>query len=723
MPSVQDWLDLNILYRIPRNLTTTGIRVLGRLAFVEHFRSIANRLRRELQDALAPEALAAAEKRTGLARRSNWPQIYVVTSLAGGTGSGMFLDVAYLLKLLLRELGYSRQDVTGLFVVPPADTKVQTDLALANTYAALTELHHFMGGQPFFARYEARRPPLIDKEPPFRRCLFLGVSPDAEGLGQREASRLAGECLYRELLTPLGRQVDGCRPDPADLPEDRLLPAKYQTANLRVLASPRRQLVRRAARRLCRSLLEGWTVRSVPGLAEPIAAQLTVAFKEMRLEPEGLLGRLQAACTAELGRDVMAEVEQVLAPLRALPDQWAPDLVKAREAMAELDALLGAAHETVTMRAGRLPEALRKSAEEMVRELGPQLTDVALRYLGMPGYRLAGVEEALRFLIATLQQWLQAVEQQANQAAVKVAEVIQRIRADITEWERLQAGGKLRRAAPPGDPAVTLREYVAHRLRQVLAQRQVGIYLSLRGCLSDQVKDLRFCRQQLNELQQMFVRPAVKDSHDAVRAVLLPHGCATLDEAVELVVAGFTGEELLRLDRNVQAALDRQFPPLAQASMQPGDILRQIGQAVTAEVEQYLNQVLPVPDVADLILGGREADDSALANELLGTFEEAQPTLLDRCPRYDRELTVATVPDSDAGRQLAAALQGVVGDMTPVHSSDPEEVVIYREATGLGLAHLPQMGQLGRTAYETAQSIEHFTCHARQDITKWQGPS
>src|SRR5207302_113769 len=32
-PSLETWFDLKMLYRIPRNTVTTGLRVLGRLAF------------------------------------------------------------------------------------------------------------------------------------------------------------------------------------------------------------------------------------------------------------------------------------------------------------------------------------------------------------------------------------------------------------------------------------------------------------------------------------------------------------------------------------------------------------------------------------------------------------------------------------------------------------------------------------------------------------------
>ena len=104
LPPLDDWLDLKMIHRIPRNPVTMGIRALGRLAFVDNYRSIVARLRRDLERITAPEGLTAAAKDTGLGKRSNWPRVYLVAHLGGGTGGGMFLDLAYVVRArLLRD--------------------------------------------------------------------------------------------------------------------------------------------------------------------------------------------------------------------------------------------------------------------------------------------------------------------------------------------------------------------------------------------------------------------------------------------------------------------------------------------------------------------------------------------------------------------------------------------------------------------------------------------
>ena len=75
--------------------------------------TIRSRLREELEACTVPAALTATVKRTGLGLRSTQPRVYVVTSLTGGTGSGMFIDVGYALRKTLVRLGCPRAEVVA----------------------------------------------------------------------------------------------------------------------------------------------------------------------------------------------------------------------------------------------------------------------------------------------------------------------------------------------------------------------------------------------------------------------------------------------------------------------------------------------------------------------------------------------------------------------------------------------------------------------------------
>src|SRR5262249_29320924 len=142
-PGIDTWLNPQLLYRIPRNLTTTGVRAFGRLALWDHYRPIVKRLREELEGCLAPFALGEAETRTGLGLRTNRPRVYLVTSLSGGTGSGMFLDLAYILRYQLKQLGYADPQVHALLFLPHVDRNAANNQPMANGFASLRELLYF----------------------------------------------------------------------------------------------------------------------------------------------------------------------------------------------------------------------------------------------------------------------------------------------------------------------------------------------------------------------------------------------------------------------------------------------------------------------------------------------------------------------------------------------------------------------------------------------------
>ncbi|QJW95717.1 tubulin-like doman-containing protein [Frigoriglobus tundricola] len=170
----EGWFDPQLLYRLPRTPQTLGIRLFGRLAFLDHYRLLMGKVQAELEAALAADSILLTEARTGLRRRTNRPRVYVTGGLAGATGGGMFLDVAYAVRSRLKRMGYDAPEIIGLFVVPPADATLTPPQLLGNTFAALTELNHFSRPDTVFtAHYDERNGFVKEKDAPFTRCYLL----------------------------------------------------------------------------------------------------------------------------------------------------------------------------------------------------------------------------------------------------------------------------------------------------------------------------------------------------------------------------------------------------------------------------------------------------------------------------------------------------------------------------------------------------------------------
>ncbi|QDS96395.1 Tubulin-like protein [Roseimaritima multifibrata] len=118
------------IYNVPRSRSTEGMRPLGRLAMVDHSEAIRN-------------SLAAAIKRT--AKDSRVPlTVYLVGSLTGGTGSGMLLDIAYLLRHLLDSDALEQSDIIPLFAANSVRPQARNPLGNADSAAALNELRHYL---------------------------------------------------------------------------------------------------------------------------------------------------------------------------------------------------------------------------------------------------------------------------------------------------------------------------------------------------------------------------------------------------------------------------------------------------------------------------------------------------------------------------------------------------------------------------------------------------
>lgn len=96
------WMHPHFFDLVPEKSTETGsgaTRQAGRLAFFVHYRKIRTAIESELETMLAFMKDSSQQREfPGLHVYQDRIEIVIVTSLAGGTGAGMFLDMAYLIR-------------------------------------------------------------------------------------------------------------------------------------------------------------------------------------------------------------------------------------------------------------------------------------------------------------------------------------------------------------------------------------------------------------------------------------------------------------------------------------------------------------------------------------------------------------------------------------------------------------------------------------------------
>lgn len=719
MPPVEEWLDTRLLHRIPRNQTTGGLRALGRLALVDNYRAIVSRLRKHLQE-LCEERLRIRLQAHPLGMRSNVPRVYLVASVHGGTGSGMFLDMAYLARAVLLELGFARQETVGVLLVPDSSS-VPAAQQRINTCAFFIELEQFLTEQrEFVARYEAHTEPYRDASPPVTRTILWSVPVHADDTS-RCAAEVAG-WLYHETFSPLGHSSStGCKnasapdqPDATASVADTLRLPSY-TVGWTCFLFPQQLFLDRLALTLTGHLLDLWATkrRHKEPAVEP---RIQGLLAQLGLTPDELHERWNEQIATLLGASPSAMLsewlEQGLVPSSGV---YHPEALRA--VLQRADELLGPPDETATARPIPFHEAATRVAEHAAHEACQALTQALLGELERPGERVAQWEDAIRQVVAILESWLQQLETQLEADTTQVRQLMAAVDKMCRECERVLAGGKLsnaeRQSLMTQLPKV-LQAFLQLRLERPVLARRIGLYLSLRGRMTDLMRDAGFFRHHLMHLRDRCRQDEAKQClwpAETIR-LLFPGGGHSLSEAVRRTLDQLPADFLLTLDQRIQAALIGLGRPLATWIHQPGPAFEQLRKVIESETRQMLSETLRFPDVATLLLH----DEAQAAADLECAFAEAQPVLELSEGDAQAERTLCLCPDGDAGQRLARLAQTLLPHCQIVSSPDPTRIVLWRIRGAVPFRQLACLGPESWQAYEAACSLDGFTPHTRTDL-------
>ncbi len=178
------------------------VRMASRLGFfhADNFRSIAGRLeqcKRQLRDA----AILQRSARLGFEFAPQDMNVFVIASLAGGTGSGTFLDMGFLLQLY-----FPQAERVGILLLPGFFIDYAGGERIrANGYAALMELNYYSLGHSFLADWGGGRSEHL-LPPPFSTTYLIDGSNEA-GLvigssgKEYDAYRMVAEVLFQDYST------------------------------------------------------------------------------------------------------------------------------------------------------------------------------------------------------------------------------------------------------------------------------------------------------------------------------------------------------------------------------------------------------------------------------------------------------------------------------------------------------------------------------------------
>ena len=204
-----EWLNRRWIYNVPRSQQTEGLRPLGRLAFADHFEAICDRLQSNIENISTAENLAKTADFLDMDPGEISPRVFVVTSISGGIGSGMALDLAYTIKLLLHEAGIPTDQLVGLLLHSTYQRSREPGLSAANAFAFLTEMRHFV--ENGFPGDNSIGLPELEDGAPFDFTYFQDLGNDLSQSDFEEQLDKVAEYLYLSSTSRCSAFFDACR--------------------------------------------------------------------------------------------------------------------------------------------------------------------------------------------------------------------------------------------------------------------------------------------------------------------------------------------------------------------------------------------------------------------------------------------------------------------------------------------------------------------------------
>ena len=203
-PHIDEWWPQNI----PVGAIVAGagqVRARGRLALFAKSGNIFGLIGNAISNVQLIKNQKQAYQQEFLVSDRGGVEVYVLGSLAGGTGSGMFLDVAF----MARHFVDAESSVTGVLVLPGIfKGKAGVNLVKPNAYGALKELEQFSKLHPqkysFDIKYGMQNQ-VAARQPPFD-LVYLIDSTNEEGRGVKEPNELMG-LVAQGVYLQIGSQI------------------------------------------------------------------------------------------------------------------------------------------------------------------------------------------------------------------------------------------------------------------------------------------------------------------------------------------------------------------------------------------------------------------------------------------------------------------------------------------------------------------------------------
>jgi hypothetical protein len=688
------WLDRRWLYGVPRSLQTEGLRPLGRLALVDNAADVLARLRETLAALRSPEAIAATASAVGAPLRTEMPRVFLVTSVAGGTGGGMLIDLAYAVRHLLEEAHLPGEALCGVLLHATSQRPASRDLARINAYATLQELHHFSRpdtpypGEPSrgLAAFGPGVPPLGD-------CYLLHLGDGLDEAGAHAATDAVAEYLQLDAATAAGAFFDQYRQRTQPAAGSHAEEPTLRSFGLYRISFPRYRLAAAAADHLCLHLLDRWRGAAADRAGErhELGALPRVCSDDLGAEP--LTKQLQEAGRAVWGEEPGAVFRRLLAdsPLLSGPPPESPAAASNLRAqvLALIDDLVGSGGDAEPEGGPAEPAfvtALRAHAEEHAAALNRALTTWLVGMVEDPAKRLKGADRAGRWLGQRLVCEREILRTHFDQVRGQRAVLRHQLAGRSGKTGSGVRWLGLRRGPEELTLAQSFLDYCWLRFQECTLANGLLVLGTVEAHLAEFVQELGRCRQQLGQCAQRFQAALAAPKAPAPptpipnMVELFPDRINSLARAAEAVFEQLGPDRLRQFEQRIQAEVLDRHGGLWGLTAGPADLTAGLRDELRPRAEAVVREALGHLDAAALFLES-QPETAQLEKTLAAHMQAAVPRLQ---AAGGWQHLVLSLPGSPAGAALGDLVTRALPHVPTTVLNAADDVIVCREA-----AHLP----------------------------------
>jgi hypothetical protein len=686
--------------------------------------------------------------------------VYILGSLLGGTGSGMFLDVAYTVREQLR--GNPNLEIVGIFSIPPNSQAVPADNR-PNAYASLLELNHYTDASTEFeAQYTADTPPIRDPRPPYHYCYLEDVSNSQIQLNSvDDLVAMIGHGIFLDLTSEFQRQKKSNRDNFKQymIVADELgCPQNYCSMGLASIHFPADKVRAACANRLAKQVVTGWMTPLDRAVNIPTFTDQEL--DRLGLRPEQLIDQ-SLKVNVESGETLRDSIAQYWRQVnRQYTDQY-PGHERVSAWLSEKDRAFNERfvdndpNPDLRLKRrenlGEFPRVIQNNAVRLLPAKQEALREMVSRIVNDPAHRHSVAEQVLQTAVDRFRAWIkemndareaasEAIQPSADSRDRALAE-IQRFAGDRTM--RLVPGAT-RRSIDESEAIVLQRAQRAHvsMLEGQAATAASLVYDELLRHLEALKSELARYIELLRQARIHFARAEAMSVNLPVRVVgevLFDPGIRGTDENGEEMYQGgdideryqaYAGQESVRLSvatkalkdlnasQNIYALRDTDFSRLAGVIFQHAEVVFD-----PIENESVLDKFFhkyPGDEEAKAVLQKVSA--------LSAPFLHAPRNAANYRHNDNKEQAIIGVmngsqPQSDAEKRFARLVRQVVPNLHAqnwANNAEQHQALFLRERAAFPLRLVEGLpGYRFNYDQERQRGATANPMHSRFDVTRW----